>query len=165
MEEAHRRIELSGYFLQLRDLYLVKCWTPGTNAWKSAHRGNGGKMIDRREDGGERIEETGSARLLGVPVGDFGLFASGLLAVSLGLAAFCGSCFAAILGMLWYNSVHHGRPALDYADSYRYVALPAGVATLVVSALVLGVLWVRRQLRTKVRVRAGAETARGGRWE
>ena len=88
----------------------------------------------------------GGTRLLGLPVGDFGLFASGLLAVSLGLAGFCGSCFVAILGILAYNSV--GRHTVDYANSYRYIALPVGVATLVVSALVLAVLWVRRQVRS-----------------
>jgi hypothetical protein len=85
------------------------------------------------------------ARLLGVPVGEFGLFASGLLAVSLGLAGFCGSCFVAIITILIYNSA--GRHAIDYADSYRYIALPVGIAALVVSALVLAVLWIRRKVR------------------
>ena len=88
----------------------------------------------------------GGTRLLGVPVGDFGLFASGLLAVALGLAGFCGSCFLAIVGILIYNA--GGRHSVDYADSYHYIALPIGVAVLVVSALVLAVLWVRRQVRS-----------------
>lgn len=87
----------------------------------------------------------GGTRLLGLPVGDFGLFASGLLAVSLGLAGFCGSCFLSILGILIYNST--GHQAIDYADSYHYIALPVGLSVLVVSGLVLGVLWVRRQVR------------------
>ncbi len=87
----------------------------------------------------------GGTRLLGLPVGDFGLFASGLLAVSLGLAGFCGSCFLSIVGILIYNSA--GHHTVDYADSYHYIALPVGVAVLVVSGLVLAVLWVRRQVR------------------
>jgi hypothetical protein len=87
----------------------------------------------------------GGTRLLGLPVGDFGLFASGLLAVSLGLAGFCASCFLSIIGILIYNSA--GHHAVDYADSYHYIALPVGVAVLVVSGLVLAMLWVRRQVR------------------
>lgn len=102
--------------------------------------------IEQRNPGPGQVPGFGRTRLLGLPVGDFGLFASGLLAVSLGLASFCGSCFLSILSLLIYNSVGHHR--IDYADSYRYVALPAGVATLVVSALVLGVLWLRRQVRS-----------------
>ena len=122
-------------------------------------------MSDSRDGSGELSGAPGSARLLGVPVGDFGLFASGLLAVSLGLAAFCGSCFAAIVGMLVFNIAHRGQPGLDYADSYRYVALPAGVATLVVSALVLGVLWLRRQVKSQAKIKTGAAPARSARWE
>jgi hypothetical protein len=105
---------------------------------------------DRSREAGQPVREFGGTRVLGLPVGDFGLFASGLLAVALGLAAFCGSCFAAILSILVYNSfwARGGSwHALDFADSYRYVALPVGIAVLVVSALVLTVLWVRRQVR------------------
>ncbi len=98
----------------------------------------------RSDEAKEAGRGFGSARLLGLPVGDFGLFASGLLAVSLGLGAFCGSCFLAIVAILIYNSSGHHR--VDYADSYHYIALPVGVAVLVVSGLVLGVLWVRRQV-------------------
>ena len=92
---------------------------------------------------------TRSGNWSGLPLGDFGLFASALLAVSLGLGAFCASCFVAIVGLLIYNSTGHavGRRAIDYADSYRYVALPVGSATLLVSGLVLLGLWVRRKLR------------------
>ncbi len=85
------------------------------------------------------------AGLFGLPVGDFGLFASGLIAVALGLAGFCGSCFLAIIGILLYNSA--GRHAVDYAISYRYIALPVGVAVMLGSGLVLAALWVRRQVR------------------
>jgi hypothetical protein len=94
---------------------------------------------------GESGQSSRGPRLLGVPVGEFGLFASALLAVSLGLAGFCGSCFVAILSILIYNTA--GHHAIDYADSYRYIALPAGIAALLVSGLVLAVLWVRRKVR------------------
>lgn len=87
----------------------------------------------------------GRSSLLGLPVGDFGLFASGLIAVALGLAGFCGSCFFAIVVILIYNSA--GHHAVDYAISYRYVALPVGVAVMLGSGLVLAALWVRRQVR------------------
>jgi hypothetical protein len=103
-------------------------------------------QMDRSTGAGQDPARSfGGTKLLGLPVGDFGLFASVLLAVSLGLGAFCGSCFLAILGILVYNTA--GRHAVDYADSYRYVALPVGVAMLLASGLVLAVLWVRRQVR------------------
>lgn len=78
-------------------------------------------------------------------ISEFGAFASVLLAVALGLAGFCGSCFAAIMTLLLYN--HVGGHTVDLADSYKYVALPVGVATLVVSGAVLALLRVRRLVR------------------
>ena len=65
--------------------------------------------------------------------------------MALGLAGFCGSCFVAILSILVYNST--GHHAVNYANSYHYIALPVGIGVLVVSGLVLGGLWVRRQVR------------------
>jgi hypothetical protein len=87
----------------------------------------------------------GDIALLGAPIGGFGLFASALIAAALGLAAFCISCFLSIFGILIWNSA--GHHAINYADSYLYVALPVGIATLCVSSIVLLALWFRRKVR------------------
>ena len=84
--------------------------------------------------------------MLGLPVGRFGLFATCLLAWALGLIAFCVSCFFSILGLLAYNTL--GHHSVDFADSYRYVAFPVGLVTMVVSFFALLTLWVRRKTRT-----------------
>jgi hypothetical protein len=83
-------------------------------------------------------------RFLGIPLGGFGLFASLLMAFSLGFAAFFATCFVAIMGILVYNSIGHHN--VNFADSYRYIALPAGLAVLAASLVVLVGLWLRRKL-------------------
>jgi hypothetical protein len=85
--------------------------------------------------------------LWGLPIGNFGLFASALIAAALGLGGFCLSCFVSILGILLWNST--GHPPINYADSYLYIALPVGIATLCVSSAVLLALWIRRQFRNQ----------------
>ncbi len=80
------------------------------------------------------------------PPPGFGLFASGLLAVSLGLAGFCTSCFVAILGLLLWSHGGAGHP-VDFANTYKYVALPVGIAVTLVSGVVLLALWLRRTYR------------------
>ena len=85
------------------------------------------------------------SRILGVPAGRFGLFATCLLSLALGLVAFCASCFLSIIGLLFYNQL--GHHSVDFADTYRYVAFPLGLAVTVISFLVLTTLWVGRKLR------------------
>jgi hypothetical protein len=83
-------------------------------------------------------------RILGIPAGDFGLFASTLIAVALGFITFFGVTFLSIFGLMIYNGAGH-RVTLDV--SYKYIGLPAGIAVLAISyALLLGI-WVRRRLR------------------
>lgn len=86
---------------------------------------------------------SGGVRLLGIPLGDFGLFASLLLSFSLGFATFFGVTFLAIISLLFYNQ--GGRHAVNYADSYKWIGLPAGLAVLVLSLLLFGTLWIRRK--------------------
>jgi hypothetical protein len=83
-------------------------------------------------------------RLFGVPLGDFGLFASLLLSFSLGFMAFFASCFVSILGILIYNNT--GHHAMDFADSYRYIALPVGLVVLAISLAIFLGMWLRRTL-------------------
>ncbi|MBB6145545.1 TRAP-type C4-dicarboxylate transport system permease small subunit [Silvibacterium bohemicum] len=82
--------------------------------------------------------------VLGIPLGDLGLFSSLLLSVAFGFLVFFATCFVAILSLLFYNSA--GHHTVNMADSYRYVAFPAGVAALALALVILLGLWARRKL-------------------
>jgi H+/Cl- antiporter ClcA len=81
-------------------------------------------------------------KIFGFAAGDFGLVASLLMSVSLGVAAFFATCFLAILGILFYNAAGHH---VDFADSYKFFALPAGLVVLAISLVGLISLWLRRK--------------------
>jgi hypothetical protein len=83
-------------------------------------------------------------RVLGVPLGDFGLFASLLLSFSLGFASFFLATFLAIFALLFYNEGGHHN--VDFADTYKFVSLPVGLVVLAVSLLFFGSLWIRRKV-------------------
>jgi hypothetical protein len=83
-------------------------------------------------------------RFLGIRFSDFGLFTSILLSFAFGITVFFVTCFVAIFGILIYNNT--ATHSVDFADSYRYFALPAGLAALAVSLVVLLGLWLRRKL-------------------
>lgn len=83
------------------------------------------------------------ARLLGIPLGDFGLFSCVLLAVAAGFLAFFGTCFLAIVGLLVWNTAAHQQ--INYADSYRYIALPAGLVVLAFGFVFFTGVWLRRK--------------------
>lgn len=83
-------------------------------------------------------------RILGIPLGELGLFSSLLMATAFGFLVFFATCFVSILGLLFYTqSGHH---AVNMADSYRYVALPAGLVALGLALVVLLGLWLRRKI-------------------
>ena len=84
-----------------------------------------------------------TTRIFGIPAGDFGLFASTLIAVALGFIAFFGITFLSIFGLLIYNSTGHHIP-LD--NSYKFIGLPGGILVLVLSYAVLLSIWLRRKL-------------------
>jgi hypothetical protein len=88
--------------------------------------------------------QANQGRFFGVQFGDFGLFATILLSFSLGFLSFFATCFVAIFGILIYNSAGHHN--MNFADSYRYIALPVGLAVLAVSLIVLLGFWLRRKL-------------------
>jgi TRAP-type C4-dicarboxylate transport system permease small subunit len=80
----------------------------------------------------------------GIPLGELGLFSSLLMAVAFGFLIFFATCFVSIVGLLFYNqSGHH---AVNMADSYRYVAFPAGLVALGLALVVLLGLWLRRKI-------------------
>ena len=83
------------------------------------------------------------AKLLGIPLGDFGLFAALLLSVASGFLAFFATCFLAILTLLFWNLAGHHH--VNYADSYLYVAMPTGAAVLAVALVFFIGTWLRRR--------------------
>ena len=85
------------------------------------------------------------ARLLGIPLGDLGLFSCVLLSVAAGFFAFFGTCFLAIIGLLFWNTLAHQQ--INYADSYRYIAFPIGVVVMVFGFAFFSGVWLRRRLR------------------
>ena len=87
---------------------------------------------------------TQPSRLLGIPLGDFGFFSALLLALASGFLTFFASCFVAILALLCWNIVGHNH--VNYADSYRYVAFPLGLAVLAVGLVFFTGAWLRRRL-------------------
>jgi hypothetical protein len=83
--------------------------------------------------------------LFGVPVGDFGWFASLLIGLATGFMAFFASTFCAIVFILIYNTAAHGN--IDFALSYRRVGFPIGMVVMAVALSYLGSLWFKRILR------------------
>lgn len=83
-------------------------------------------------------------RLLGIPLGDFGLFSCVFLAIASGFMAFFGSCALAILSLLAWNTFTHSH--ISYTDAYRWIAAPTGLAVMAVGLVFLTGTWLRRKL-------------------
>jgi hypothetical protein len=81
-------------------------------------------------------------RFFGIPLGDFGLFTSLLMALAVGFLSFFLFTFLAIVGIMIYNGMGH---RVDYAESYKYISFPAGCVVLVISLVFFGRLWLRRK--------------------
>jgi len=87
---------------------------------------------------------TQPAKLIGIPLGDFGLFSSLLLSLASGFLAFFASLFCAIVALLLWNGLGHHH--VNYADSYLYIALPLGLIVLVSACFFFTGNWLRRRL-------------------
>jgi hypothetical protein len=83
--------------------------------------------------------------LFGMPIGDFGWFASLLIGLASGFMAFFASTFLSILAILIYNTAAHTN--VDLADSYRRIGFPIGIVVMVLALGYLGSLWLKRILR------------------
>ncbi len=94
-------------------------------------------------DGGAR----NTFRLFGVPFGDFGLFASMLIALALGFMAFFGVTFLSIFGLLIYD--HAGGHNVPLDMSYKFIGLPAGIFVLIVSLAAMFAIWLRRKVTAR----------------
>lgn len=90
-------------------------------------------------------ETRSSAYLFGVPVGDFGWFASLLIGLASGFMAFFAATFCAIVFILIHNAAAHGQ--IDFALSYRRVGFPIGIIVMAVALTYLATLWFKRILR------------------
>jgi hypothetical protein len=80
---------------------------------------------------------------LGFPLHGFGFFTSLLLTLATGFFTFFASTCVAIFALLGWNLF--GHHAVNYADSYLFVGLPAGTVALVGAFFVFGRLWFRAQ--------------------
>ena len=82
---------------------------------------------------------------LGIPLSGFGLFTSLLLSLAAGFIAFFGStCLAIFVLLAWNLAGHHG---VNYADSYLYVGVPAGLLALVLALVVFLTMWAKAKLQ------------------
>ena len=86
-------------------------------------------------------------KFLGFPLEGFGFFTSLLLTLASGFLAFFAATTLAIFGFLIWNLITGVKP--DYAKTYQYVGLPAGLIVLVIAAIVFGTLWLRATFSNK----------------
>ena len=87
----------------------------------------------------------GEGRIFGFPLEGFSLFQSILLSVASAFLTFFAATCISIFALLAWNVL--GGHSVNYADTYRYVGLPAGVIVLLVAFPFFLVLWVRAKVR------------------
>lgn len=87
----------------------------------------------------------GSGKVLGFPLEGFSLFQSLLLALASAFFTFFATTCIAIFALLGWNLI--GHHSVDFADTYLYVGLPAGLLALFVALPYFGMLWIRAKLR------------------
>lgn len=102
---------------------------------------NSGSFANRDSSPGPR---RAGVTVCGVPIGDFGLFASTLIALALGFIAFFGVTFLSIFGLMIYNRAGGHHVTLD--TSYKFIGLPAGIFVLIISLAILLGIWLHRKL-------------------
>jgi hypothetical protein len=85
------------------------------------------------------------ARVLGFPLEGFGFFTSLLLSFAAAFFTFFGTTCIAIFSLLVWNAGASHK--IDFADTYLYVGMPAGVLVLILALPFFGTLWIRAKLR------------------
>ena len=83
----------------------------------------------------------GGDKIFGFPLEGFSLFQSLLLTLALAFLTFFAATCIAIFVLLAWNVL--GGHSVNYADTYLYVGLPAGLIVLVLALPFFLVLWVR----------------------
>jgi hypothetical protein len=86
-----------------------------------------------------------TGKVLGFPIAGFSLFQSLLLSLASAFFMFFLATFLAIVSLLCWNQL--GGHTVNYADSYKYVGLPAGVLVLLIALPTFGALWIRAKTR------------------
>lgn len=84
-------------------------------------------------------------KVLGFPLEGFGLFTSLLLSFAAAFFTFFATTCIAIFALLGWNAF--AAHQVNFADTYLYVGLPAGVLVLIVALPYFGVLWLRAKVR------------------
>lgn len=92
------------------------------------------------------FDRPASKTVLGFPLEGFGVFQSLLLAFASAFFTFFLTTCVAIFALLGWNVL--GGHSINYADSYLYVGLPAGLLVLAVALPLFAALWVRAKLRS-----------------
>ncbi len=82
--------------------------------------------------------------VFGAPLGDMGWFASLLIGLATGMAAFFLATFLGIVSLLIRLSTGH---PVDFAISYRLIGFPVGVTVMVLAVAYMAMLWVKRITR------------------
>lgn len=91
------------------------------------------------------IQRDPGGTFLGFPLEGFSLFQSLLLAFASAFFAFFVTTTLAIFALLAWNLI--GHHSVNFADSYLYVGLPAGIITLAIALPLFATLWIRARLR------------------
>ena len=86
-----------------------------------------------------------SGRVLGFPLEGFSLFQSLLLSFAAAFFTFIATTCVSIFALLAWNLL--GNHSVNFADTYRYVGLPAGIVVLAVALPYFLSLWVRAKIR------------------
>lgn len=105
-------------------------------------------MTQETQQTGTVVPHTfGEGYLFGAPIYGLGWFASLIVSVGAGFAAFFASTFVAIVTLLFYNSI--ARHAIDFNVTYRDVGLPVGLVVMALAFIYMGRLWVKGLVRRK----------------
>lgn len=96
-----------------------------------------GEIVQRRQVNGDKI--------FGFPADGFSLFQSLLIAVAAAFLTFFATTCIAIFALLAWNLL--GGHSVNYADTYLYVGLPAGLIVLVVALPFFLFMWLRAKVQ------------------
>jgi uncharacterized membrane protein len=93
----------------------------------------------------QTVESARGGKVFGFPLAGFSLFQSLLLSFAAAFFTFFATTCVSIFALLGWNLL--GSHSVNFADTYRYVGLPAGVLVLVVALPYFMLLWARAKLR------------------
>ena len=92
-----------------------------------------------------RGAQTVRGKILGFPLQGFSLFQGMLLSIAAGLLAFWIATGLSIFALLFWNLF--GKHSVNFADTYRYIGLPAGLIAFAVAVPFFIFVWMRGKLQ------------------